>query len=83
MKNADVVILFTGRHFSAVLKQKEMEKPEKPIMELKDQVEPTFIKVPVRGLVAFPGKILDFTPYDEEDDDSDVESSILENMENI
>ena len=75
MMNADVVMLFTGRYFSAVLKQKEMEIPEKPIMELKDQVDPISIKVPVRGLVAFPGLRLDFTPYDEEDDDSDVESS--------
>ena len=67
LEQADVVVLFSHNHYSAVMKRKRIEA-KKP---------PRIIRVPVKGLTGLPGLQMDFTSYEDDDDDdgSDAESS--------
>ena len=68
MEQADVVVLFSCNHYSAVVRRKRIEAKRPP----------RIVRVPVKGLTGLPGLQMDFTSYQDDDDDddgSDAESS--------
>ena len=65
LEQADVVVLFSHNHYSAVVRRKSIEA-EKP---------PRIVRVLMKGLTGLPGLQMDFTSYKDDDDGSDAESS--------
>ena len=63
LEQADVVVLFSHNHYSAVVRRKRIEAKK----------HPRIVRVPVKGLTGLPGLQMDFTSYEDDDDSSDAE----------